>query len=128
MNETTELWIKKAEGNYRVARREITVTTEPSYDDICFACHQAIEKLMKALLAQAGVTPPYTHDLAALSRLIANYYRDWDRSSEELDELTALGVELRYPGKFASRDQAQRAFALCAKFRERILSLFKWDE
>ena len=62
-NETVKEWMAKAEGDFTVARREMRARKSPNYDAVCFHRQQCVEKLMKALLIQLGVTPPKTHML-----------------------------------------------------------------
>jgi HEPN domain-containing protein len=128
MTATAKDWVKKAELDFGTARREFMTDGCPNPDAVCFHCQQCIEKFMKALLVQQQVTPPFTHDLSMLSRLLAKHYMDWESSLDDFDELTTLGTELRYPGKFATDDQVIRAFSLCQKYRERLLAFVKWDE
>ena len=71
MKAIVEEWIGKAEGDYATARRELNAIEYPNYDAVCFHAEQAGEKLMKALLIERGVTPPRTHDLVVLDRLLA---------------------------------------------------------
>lgn len=60
-----------------------------------FIYHLAIEKLLKALVIKAGITPPYTHDLEKLaihaSLKITKIYKKW------LEEITNFNLESRYP-------------------------------
>jgi HEPN domain-containing protein len=70
MNATVREWIAKAEGDYATAERELNPTGTPNLDAVCFHAEQCIEKLMKALLIHRGVTPPRSHDLVMLDRLL----------------------------------------------------------
>lgn len=60
-----------------------------------FIYHLAIEKLLKALVVKAGITPPYTHDLEKLALRanlrLAKTYKKW------LEEITDFNLEARYP-------------------------------
>ena len=66
MNEVIEEWVRKAEGDYRTALREMAVTEDPNYDAVCFHAQQCIEKLVKAALIARSIVPPKSHDLPTL--------------------------------------------------------------
>lgn len=63
-------WIRKAEGDFRVAQREFGADPSGSADAVCYHSQQAIEKLMKALLVQRNIEPPHTHNLVRLAELL----------------------------------------------------------
>jgi len=123
MNETVSEWVVKAEGDYRVAVRELAVTDQPSFDAVCFHAQQCIEKLLKAALIQQGVVPPRVHDLAELSRLLAAARSDWGWSLPELRRLSQSAVDARYPGSLATQAEAEAAVAICTRLRERLRAL-----
>ncbi|MEM0315477.1 MAG: HEPN domain-containing protein, partial [Archaeoglobaceae archaeon] len=54
-------------------------------DTLCFHCQQAVEKLLKAFLVNAGVEFGRTHSLEYLIKLSS----DVDKEFEELYEVTA---------------------------------------
>ncbi len=88
MNATVKEWIAKAEGDYATAELELHPTGTPNLDAVCFHAEQCIEKLMKALLIHLGVTPPRTHDLATLDRLLSPACSGWSWPVQELRLLT----------------------------------------
>ena len=64
-----------------------------------FMCHQAIEKSLKAVIAKAGVVPPFIHNLQRLS-LISGLDDLMDEAQHLLlAELMPLNVEARYPAQ-----------------------------
>jgi HEPN domain-containing protein len=116
-------WLAKAEGDYRTAEREARVAEAPNFDAVCFHAQQCVEKLMKALLIQRGVTPPRTHDLTYLDRLLLPICPDWQWPVEDLRFLTRAAVAFRYPGESADGDDAAEALTICARLRARLLTL-----
>ena len=78
---------------------------------------------MKAALIRRRITPPKTHNLIQLSRLLAKAVSDWEWDQEELRFLNSGAVVLRYPDAFATYDEAKRAMKLCRKLRARLLAL-----
>lgn len=123
MNETVSAWVAKAEGDYRVASREMAATADPSFDAVCFHAQQCAEKLLKAALIQRQVTPPRVHDLVELSRLLAAARPEWDWPVAELRRLSQSAVDARYPGSFATQQEAAQALAICSRLRDRLRAL-----
>jgi HEPN domain-containing protein len=121
MNDTVSEWIAKATGDFYTAERELEVREHPNYDGVCFHAQQCVEKLMKALLIHRGVVPPRVHDLVALGRLLAATGAEWESSMDDLQFLSQAAVEFRYPGGSAMRQDAVRAFDVCARLREWLL-------
>src|SRR5205807_236977 len=75
MKRLTREWVQKAEVDYRVARK-LAESRPPMHDPVCFSCQQLLEKYLKALLEEPGLTVPRTHDLEdLLSRLLPAHPR-----------------------------------------------------
>ena len=106
-----------------MAGRELRAKTKPNYDGICFHAQQCAEKLVKALLIHKGTTPPKTHALTELSRLLAQTCPGWDWPAEELRFLSHSAVAFRYPGESAGAADAARAFEISTRLRARLLRL-----
>ena len=102
MNDTVREWVDKAEGDYRTAGRELGAPDFPNYDAVCFHAQQCIEKSMKALLIDKGVSPQRVHDLAFLASALTGVFPEWSWPNEELRALSRSAVEFRYPGNPAS--------------------------
>jgi len=123
MNGTVKEWISKAEGDYTTAVRELRATQSPNYDAACFHAEQCAEKLMKALLIHLGVTPPRTHDLSTLDRLLAPVCQGWSWPAEELRFLTRAAVDFRYPGGSADESEASQSLDIATRMRATLRSL-----
>jgi HEPN domain-containing protein len=124
MNGTVREWVAKAEADYATAAREFRATESPNYDAVCFHAEQCAEKLMKALLIHLGVTPPRTHDLVVLDRLLAPACRGWSWPLAELRLLTRAAVDFRYPGESADMDEAAKALEVASRMRARLREFF----
>jgi len=124
MNETVKEWIAKAAGDYWTASRELHAAEWLNYDAVCFHSQQCIEKLIKALLIHRGVIPPKIHDLVQLDQLLASVAPGWSWPVEELRFLTRAAVGYRYPGESADLEEATQALDICARLREKLLTLF----
>lgn len=123
MSDVVDEWIEKAEGDFATAQREIAVNARPNYDAVCFHAQQCVEKYFKALLVMHGVTPPKTHDLPELDRLLTSHLPGWQGPGDELRLLSRSAVISRYPGEVAELQEAQIAFDICARLRQRLRAL-----
>lgn len=113
-------WVAKAEGDFVTARREISAIECPNYDAVCFHAQQCVEKYLKARLVAAGRPFPKIHDLSALLNLVLPLEPSWVSLLEELDDLTDLGVEVRYPGMTADREDADESVRTAEKVRSLV--------
>ncbi len=123
MNGTVKEWVHKAEGDFLTAGRELQAGNAANYDAVCFHAQQCVEKLMKALLIHRGVTPPRTHDLPSLDALLAPACSGWSWPVDELRFLTRASVDFRYPGEQADPAEAQRAYEIASRMREKLHAL-----
>jgi HEPN domain-containing protein len=125
MKETVKEWIEKANADYATAGREVRARDNPNYDAVCFHAQQCIEKLMKGLLIQLGALPPKSHDLIQLGNLLTNACQEWEWPVEELRYITRAAVDYRYPGESADKREAEEAFEIARRMREKLLKLFE---
>ena len=119
MNPVTRDWIKKAEGDFSIACREIRARKAPNYDGVCFHAQQCAEKYLKARLHAAGVRFSRTHNLGVLIDLAKKIEPEWEVVRPAARMLTDFAVRFRYPGAFATKTQAREAVKACELFRER---------
>ncbi len=84
------------------ARSDLALAKEPRagvyLEDLCFHAQQAAEKAIKAVLLGRDVRFPYTHDIAALLKLVRESGVTVPPNDKEGEALTAYGVAGRYPG------------------------------
>ena len=118
MKPVTAEWVEKAEEDYATAvylsrKRKSAV---PSI--VCFHCQQCAEKYLKALLVEAGIRFPKTHDLLALLKLLAPVAPFLVSFREKLELLNDYAVEFRYPSESATKTEARTALANCRATRE----------
>ncbi|MBM4035553.1 MAG: HEPN domain-containing protein [Planctomycetes bacterium] len=119
MKTATTEWVEKAEGDYRTAQRE-EVAQPPNYDATAFHAQQCVEKCLKARLIEAGVSFPKTHDLAALLVLALPLEATWQHLLLDLDGLSSLGIEVRYPGVKADAKDAAEALRIAGAVRSLV--------
>lgn len=67
-------------------------------EDLCFHAQQAAEKAVKAVLLVRNVRFPYTHDIAALLKLVRDSGLTVPPDIQQSGVLTAYAVAGRYPG------------------------------
>lgn len=114
-------WVAKAEGDAAAANR--LAATEPAVlDAACFHAQQCVEKYLKAVLVQRGEMFPKVHDLVALARLAARHLAGLPDDDDDVKWLTEIGVEVRYPGEDATREDVERALDIMQRWRARLRS------
>lgn len=123
MKPETREWVEKAEGDLKVARREVQ-TTDPVYDAVCFHAQQCIEKYLKALLEEYNITFPRIHDLIALLNLSGGLIPELDPVKPRLAHLSVFGIASRYPGISADRRAAEEAMTTAEEVRTVVRAKF----
>ena len=105
----TSEWIQKAEADFMAATELLKLQVETIADPVCFHCQQCAEKYIKAYLQHSSTEFPRTHNLLEL----LSFCRDLDDSFSavvaEMQSLNNYGVEVRYPGRFTSFEEAEGA-------------------
>jgi len=64
---------------------------------ICYHCQQSAEKYLKGYLVFCGMAPPGMHDLDELCKLCLKYSDTFKSIADPCSDLTAYGVQPRYP-------------------------------
>ena len=117
MKDETSEWTDKAEGDIFTSRRELTAQEYPNFDAACFHAQQCAEKYLKARLVETGCSFPKTHDLSKLLDLVLPMEPAWEFLRDGLNDLTNLGVEVRYPGMTADHADAEEAVQTAERVR-----------
>src|SRR5947209_15398412 len=97
MKRLTAAWVRKAEADLAIARRE-SKARPPVHDGVCFHCQQAAEKYLKALLQEQGTVIPRTHSLHHLLGLLLPLNGDLKSLRRGLRMLTRFAVDVRLRG------------------------------
>ena len=122
MNDRTSYWFEIAEYDLETARAMLETGR---YLYVGFMCHQAIEKSIKAVIASAGETPPFIHNLSRLAELAGVYASMSGEQQDLLDSLDPLNIQARYP-----EDREGLSSAMNAERSARLLSqteeLYQW--
>ena len=104
MKRETALWIQKAEEDFNGARI-LARNRPPPRDLICFHCQQSAEKYLKGLLQELGLSVPRIHNLDDLLTLLLPHDPSLGKLARSLGSLSRYAVDIRYPGKRASKRQ-----------------------
>lgn len=120
MKPLTREWVDKAEADYRSMRWEMKAPDPVNYDAVCFHAQQCCEKLVKALLQEAGIAFRKTHDLGELLELAISVNPLCSALRDDAHPLSAYAVEFRYPGMSASEHDAKNAIQLAERIRSVI--------
>lgn len=123
MKPETQEWIEKAEGDFKVARREIQ-TADPVYEAVCFHAQQCAEKYLKALLEEQIIVFRKTHDLVELIDLSGGQLPELDPLRTKLAHLSMFGIATRYPGVQADQHAADEALKTAAATRAVVRTKF----
>src|SRR5947207_7893180 len=117
MTPPTAEWVSKAKGDFDVVSI-LRRSRKPSrFDAICFHCQQCAEKYMKARLNHARLSFPKTHNLEELLDLLKPLEPLRLVMRPALKQLSYSAVIVRYPGRFATRQNASDAFRTCRQMR-----------
>lgn len=124
INPLTLEWIEKAEGDYTTVQL-LQPSPISSKDVICFHAQLCIEKYLKAWLQETNIPVPRTHNLEELLNLIVSARPAWSSWQSDFSTLTEHAVDFRYPGKFATENDAAHAIEICNQVRNTIREALK---
>lgn len=124
MKRITQEWIDKAEGDWAGAQRAARARKNPSYSIACFHAYETADKYLKARLAEAGVQFDRTLTLKKTMKLALAVEPDWKEAQADLSKLSVYTIDYLYPGKKASKDDAQEAIESCRRVRQVIRTSF----
>jgi len=103
--ETLE-WIDKAEGDWKVAQREMRAA-DPVWNVVSFLAQQCAEKYLKAFLEEQIIAFGKTHDLVVLLNSSGGLLLELNSQRQSLAHLSTFGIATRYPGAQADRQAAE---------------------
>ena len=120
----TEYWTNMSDYDFETAKAMLKTKR---YLYVGFMCHQAVEKIMKAVYVNNKVpeTLPYIHNLTRLARA-ADVFEDMTIEQQDLlSRLEPLNVESRYPKE---KDSVLTILTdeYCHTILEETEALIKW--
>ena len=110
MNPTVAEWVKKVEGDFVSAGRELRARNKPNYDSACFHSQQCAEKYLKAMLQANDKRIPKIHFLLELLGMILKFDGACELLRTDLNVLEDYAVRFRYPGDSAEKEEARSAY------------------
>lgn len=116
MKQATSEWVDRADGDLKVARREMQVR-DPVYNVVCFLSQQCAEKYIKAFLEEHDISFEKTHDLVALLSLSAGRLPELEAIRSRLAYLSPFAIAGRYPGIETDRQTAEKACEIAGQVR-----------
>ncbi|WP_028308345.1 HEPN domain-containing protein [Desulfitibacter alkalitolerans] len=91
---------------------------------ICYHCQQSAEKYLKGYLVLHEMNPPKTHDLNQLQKLCANISGSFSDITDHCSDLTAYGVQPRYPMQLMLEERDMQDALISAKaIRDFIINI-----
>ncbi len=120
MKPETKEWIAKADADLDTAKREVLVVESSNYDAVCFHAQQCAEKYLKAVLLENDLRVPRIHDLEALLNQLMPLYPALSRVLHFARILSAMAVEVRYPGMSADEDDASESIVAAMAIRDEV--------
>lgn|SRR3989338_5517587 len=124
MDKKTQTWLETAKSDIEFAGQILTNKQRPFY--ALHFCHQAIEKILKAVLQhQEGKIPPRTHSLEKLLHLAQK-----ELPPEKLETLLNLSphyLSTKYPEDVAKMHQQYSEKFVQSLFKP-TQELFQWIE
>lgn len=113
-------WIEKAEGDYQTAVTLNRPRKNPLFDAVSYHCQQSAEKYLKAFLINRGTTPRRIHSLEALLTDCTAFDPTLLSLLPEVRIIDPYSVEFRYPGDFATKEDAREAVTTLRVIRNRL--------
>lgn len=124
MTPLTMEWVDKTEEDWNNAQTLYRARKHPGYNATCFHVQQCVEKYLKARLQEANLFFSKTHNLIQLHNLVSPVEPGWNVMVTDLAVLNSYSVDLRYPGKSASKADAKDAIKRCRLIRSLVRQSF----
>ena len=121
--ESAQEWQKLGEMDLNSAEYLLNMKPMP-VEIICYLSQQSAEKYLKGYLVLNGINPPKIHDLDELRKLCSNLSETFEEIADQCSDLTAYGVQPRYPTELMleQRDMRQ-ALSSAKRVRDFVLNV-----
>ena len=123
--EKVEYWIKISDEDLKIAK---TMLENRYHLYTGFMCHQAIEKIFKAVYSKRKEDmAPHTHDLEYLA-LQSDFYETLSEEQQDfIGGLNPLNIEARYP-EYKKAILKRLTPSKCTKLLEETIKLQQWTK
>ncbi len=116
-------WQRLAEQDLNSAGYLLNMRPVP-LEIVCYLCQQSAEKYLKGYLVLYGLNPPKIHDLNELRKLCSKLSDTFKDIADQCSDLTAYGVQPRYPMELMLEEQDMRQALNGAKaIRDFVLAI-----
>ena len=123
ISSSIEYWIELAE--YDLETAEVMLRGK-RFLYVGFMCHQVIEKILKAnYVCTYEQAPPYVHNILLLSQETGIYEYYSDNYKDQIDILTPLNIEARYP-KYREKLLRALNYQRCKSILYTTREMFQW--
>src|SRR5215813_8228782 len=119
MKPETAEWIDKAEGDWKVAQREMQAP-DPVWNVVCFLAEQCAEKYLKSFLEEHNIAFQKIHDLVVLLNASTGLLPALEPLKPQLAHLSTFGIAARYPGVQADQPAAESAMRIGEEVRTAV--------
>ena len=93
---------------------------------ICYHCQQSAEEYLKGYIVFCGMAPPRMHDLDELCKLCLKYSNTFKNIADQCSDLTAYGVQPRYPMELILEEEdMQQALNSAKAIKDFVLAIIK---
>src|SRR5215813_3383003 len=123
MKPETAEWIDKAEGDWKVAQREMQAP-DPVWNVVCFLAEQCAEKYLKGFLEEQNIAFQKIHDLVVLLNTSTGLLSALEPLKPQLAHLSTFGIAARYPGVQADQHAADEALKTAEEVRTIVRAKF----
>lgn len=120
-------WVRKAEGDYRLAILAMKANNSELYDGVCYHSQQCVGKYLKAFRVYHGKNYKRIHPLIPLLEDCIEIDPTFEFIRTPCDDITGID-QFRYPSDFANKDDAKLALKsakIIRKFIREKLGLAK---
>ena len=121
MKPETAEWIDNAEGDWKVAQREMQAP-DPVWNVVCFLAEQCAEKYLKSFLEEHNIAFQKIHDLVVLLNATTGLFPALEPLKPQLAHLSTFGIAARYPGVQAGQQAAASAMKIGEEVRKVVRS------
>jgi len=119
-----ELWLRYAQDDLNSA---LVLLREGIYNMVCFHSQQAVEKMLKTIIAHYRVEIPRTHNLIRLQGLCENLSGEkLEINDEKLMFLNDVYIDSRYPADFGLLPGGQSTETEARKAYDSADTIFKY--
>lgn len=126
MKESTSIWVEFAKSDIRAAEK---LLEDASIHNVAlFHCHEAVEKILKAILEELLLEIPYIHDINKLYKHLPNKTKTiLNITQDEIRLIAEIYAKSRYPSDIgllpsgiATEEEAKERYEIAKNIFEKV--------